>query len=97
MSGEAQGGLLRDLRGRDHFHSAPLAQSGLLRQPNGRRPWAGAPLAQGGFSYLFALFAIVLVGLSMMGANLQWKTMMQREREAELLFQIGRASCRERV
>ena len=42
--------------------------------------------AQGGFSYLFALFAIVLVGLSMMGANAQWKTMMQREREAELLF-----------
>jgi hypothetical protein len=39
-----------------------------------------------GFSYLFALFAIVLMGLSMMGANKQWKTMMQREREAELLF-----------
>ncbi len=39
-----------------------------------------------GFSYLFALFAIVLVGLSMMGANAQWKTMMQREREVELLF-----------
>lgn len=42
--------------------------------------------SQSGFSYLFALFAIVLVGLSMMGANKQWKTMMQREREAELLF-----------
>ena len=42
--------------------------------------------AQGGFSYLFALFAVVLVGLSMMGANAQWKTMMQREREAELLY-----------
>jgi type II secretory pathway pseudopilin PulG len=53
-----------------------------------------APLAQGGFSYLFALFAIVLVGLSVMGANAQWKTMMQREREAELLFrgdQVRRA------
>ncbi|MFZ5875204.1 MAG: type II secretion system protein [Nitrospirota bacterium] len=35
---------------------------------------------------MFALFAIVLVGLSMMGANKQWTTMMQREREAELLF-----------
>ncbi|MEO5658122.1 MAG: type II secretion system protein, partial [Nitrospiria bacterium] len=43
-------------------------------------------MAQGGFSYLFALFAIVLVGLSVMGANTQWKTIMQREREAELLF-----------
>jgi hypothetical protein len=39
-----------------------------------------------GFSYLFALFAIVLVGLSMMGANKLWTTEMQREREAELLF-----------
>jgi type II secretory pathway pseudopilin PulG len=32
------------------------------------------------------LFAIVLVGLSMMGANKLWTSMMQREREAELLF-----------
>src|SRR5574341_367910 len=39
-----------------------------------------------GFSYLFVLFAVVLVGLSLMGANKQWTTMMQREREAELLY-----------
>lgn len=39
-----------------------------------------------GFSFLFVLFAVVLVGLSMMGANKQWTTMMQREREAELLY-----------
>jgi len=42
--------------------------------------------SQSGFSFLFVLFAIVLVGLSMMGANTQWMTMMKREREAELLF-----------
>lgn len=41
---------------------------------------------QSGFSFLFVLFALVLVGLSMMGANKQWVTMMKREREAELLF-----------
>jgi hypothetical protein len=41
---------------------------------------------QKGFSYLFALFALVLIGLSMMGANKQWVTMMKREREAELLY-----------
>jgi hypothetical protein len=41
---------------------------------------------QSGFSFLFVLFAIVLVGLSMMGANKQWVTMMKREREAELLY-----------
>jgi type II secretory pathway pseudopilin PulG len=59
----------------------------LLRDPDGRKNcFHSAPSAQGGFSYLFALFAIVLVGLSMMGANAQWKTMMQREREVELLF-----------
>jgi hypothetical protein len=39
-----------------------------------------------GFSFLFVLFAIVVVGLTMMGANQQWTTMMKREREAELLF-----------
>ena len=61
-------------------------EGGLLRHPIGRDCFYSAPLAQGGFSYLFALFAIVLVGLSMMGANAQWKTMMQREREVELLF-----------
>jgi type II secretory pathway pseudopilin PulG len=46
----------------------------------------GPNKSQQGFSYLFALFAIVLVGLSMMGANKLWITTMQREREAELLF-----------
>ena len=61
-------------------------ERGLLRDPRGRNDFHVTPLAQGGFSYLFALFAIVLVGLSMMGANAQWKTMMQREREVELLF-----------
>ncbi len=61
-------------------------EGGLLRDPQGRKRLASAPLAQDGFSYLFALFTIVVVGLSMMGANAQWKTMMQREREAELLF-----------
>jgi hypothetical protein len=35
---------------------------------------------------LFVLFAVVLVGLSIMGANKQWTTIMQREREAELLY-----------
>ncbi len=63
-----------------------VSQSGLLRDPQGRRRLPSAPLAQGGFSFLFVLFAIVLVGLSMMGANTQWTTMMKREREAELLF-----------
>ncbi len=58
----------------------------MLRQPCGNGGSHSALSAQRGFSYLFALFAIVLVGLSMMGANKQWKTMMQREREAELLF-----------
>lgn len=48
--------------------------------------WYSAPLGQSGFSFLFVLFAIVLVGLSMMGANKQWTTMMQREREMELLY-----------
>lgn len=58
----------------------------MLRDPRGESRLPAAPLAQSGFSFLFVLFAIVLVGLSMMGANKQWTTMMQREREAELLY-----------
>jgi type II secretory pathway pseudopilin PulG len=61
-------------------------QAGLLRDPYGRGRLPVAPSGQSGFSLLFVLFALVLVGLSMMGANKQWTTMMKREREAELLF-----------
>lgn len=81
-----QGGLLRQPYGRTHVHSALLGQGGLLRHPYGRTHLHSALLGQGGFSYLFALFALVLVGLSLTGANAQWKTIMQREREAELLY-----------
>lgn len=69
-----------------HHTTSGEGRSGLRRHPCGERRLTIAPSAQSGFSYLFALFAIVLVGLSMMGANKQWTTMMQREREAELLF-----------
>jgi type II secretory pathway pseudopilin PulG len=39
-----------------------------------------------GFTYLAVMFSIVLIGLSLTGAVQQWKTIMKREREAELLF-----------
>jgi type II secretory pathway pseudopilin PulG len=39
-----------------------------------------------GFTFLAVMFAIVLIGLSISGAVQQWKTIMKREREAELLF-----------
>jgi type II secretory pathway pseudopilin PulG len=39
-----------------------------------------------GFTFLAVMFAIVLIGLSLTGAVQQWKTIMKREREAELLF-----------
>ena len=82
----ADEGLLRHPRRRARVPGVPSAQSGWLRDPRGGGRLAGAPSAQSGFSLLFVLFAIVLVGLSMMGANKQWVTMMKREREAELLF-----------
>lgn len=44
------------------------------------------PISASGFTYLAVMFSIVLVGLSVTGAVKQWKTIMQREREAELLF-----------
>jgi type II secretory pathway pseudopilin PulG len=39
-----------------------------------------------GFTFLAVMFSIVLIGLSLTGAVQQWKTIMKREREAELLF-----------
>ena len=38
-----------------------------------------------GFSYMMLMLAIVLIGLSMSVAARQWKTMVQRELEADLL------------
>jgi len=38
-----------------------------------------------GFSYIVLMFAIVLIGLGMTVAARQWKTMVQRELEADLL------------
>jgi len=40
-----------------------------------------------GFTYLAVMFSVVLIGLSLTGAVQQWKTIMQREKEAELLVQ----------
>ena len=38
-----------------------------------------------GFSYLMVMMAITLLGLTMTVAARQWKTMVQRELEADLL------------
>ncbi|MEW6120849.1 MAG: type II secretion system protein [Pseudomonadota bacterium] len=39
-----------------------------------------------GFSYLFVLMLVGLIGLGLAAAGTLWKTEAQREREAELLF-----------
>lgn len=44
------------------------------------------PIHASGFTYLAVMFSIVLIGLSLTGAVKQWKVIMQREKEAELLF-----------
>ncbi len=63
-------------------------------------PWMGRHIMNGsslrpiprflhsvnGFTFLAVMFAIVLIGLSLTGAVQQWKTIMKREKEAELLF-----------
>ena len=41
---------------------------------------------QRGVTYLFLMFAIVLIGLSTTVAAKQWKVMVQRELEADLLY-----------
>jgi type II secretory pathway pseudopilin PulG len=39
-----------------------------------------------GFSYIGVLMAVAIVGIAMTAANRYWSTLVQREREAELLF-----------
>jgi len=42
--------------------------------------------AQSGFTYLFVLMSIGLIGMGLAAAGTLWKTEAQRERETELLF-----------
>ena len=42
--------------------------------------------AQSGFTYLFVLMLIVLIGMGLAAAGTLWKTDAQRAREVELLF-----------
>jgi type II secretory pathway pseudopilin PulG len=44
---------------------------------------------RGGFTYLTVMFAVFLIGLAAAMAGQQWKTLLKREREAELLFRGG--------
>jgi len=41
-----------------------------------------------GITYLFVMLSIVVLGLMATAAAKQWKTTMQREREAELLTRL---------
>ncbi|HZR47257.1 MAG TPA: type II secretion system protein [Candidatus Manganitrophaceae bacterium] len=51
-------------------------------------PRAGRPFPsnQHGFTFLAIMFSIVLIGTTIGAAARQWKTVVQREKEAELLF-----------
>jgi type II secretory pathway pseudopilin PulG len=53
---------------------------------SGDRLTPGTPRAAGGFTYLLVLFAVAALGLSLAGTGEVWRTVAQREREAELLF-----------
>jgi type II secretory pathway pseudopilin PulG len=42
--------------------------------------------SSGGFTYIIALFAIVILGIMLSAAAQSWKTIVEREKEKELLF-----------
>lgn len=42
--------------------------------------------AQAGFSYIGVLLAVAIVGIAMTAANRYWSTLLQREKETELLY-----------
>jgi type II secretory pathway pseudopilin PulG len=44
------------------------------------------PSDQRGFTFLAVMFSVVLIGTTIGTASRQWKTVVQREKEAELLF-----------
>jgi type II secretory pathway pseudopilin PulG len=46
-------------------------------------------LGQSGITYIGLLLAIVLIGIATAGLTPMWHTMVQRDREAELLFRLG--------
>lgn len=48
------------------------------------------PCHQAGVTYVMVMFAIVLMGISMMVISKQWTVVMKRDREAELLFRGNR-------
>ena len=45
---------------------------------------------QQGYTYLLAMFFVVLIGLSLMAIGQQWSVITKRDREAELLFRGNR-------
>src|SRR4249919_429740 len=47
---------------------------------------ARRPAREAGFTYLGVLFVVVAFGLGLASVALVWRTAVQREREAELLF-----------
>jgi len=47
-------------------------------------PWG--VFNQQGFTFLTMVFAVVLIGISLSVAGQQWKTIVQREKEEELLY-----------
>ena len=59
-----------------------------VRRINERRRMAPrwrALQTHAGFSYIGVLLAVAIVGIAMTGANRYWSTLIQRERETELL------------
>jgi type II secretory pathway pseudopilin PulG len=48
------------------------------------------PCCRSGFSYIGVLLAVAVIGIAMTAANRYWSTVIQREREAELLYRGNR-------
>jgi type II secretory pathway pseudopilin PulG len=47
-------------------------------------------LGQRGVTYIMLMFAIVLIGIALSAVGKQWKVVVQRDREAELVFRGNR-------
>ena len=52
---------------------------------------SGNRAQQGGFTYLGVLFLIAVMGMGLASAGELWSTASRRDRERQLLWEIGRA------
>jgi type II secretory pathway pseudopilin PulG len=59
-------------------------------EPSGEHRTSNLTSCQRGVTYIMLMFSIVLIGIALSAVGKQWKVVVQRDREAELVFRGNR-------